>query len=269
MEDCLHRNKLWQPESLQSAISGASVVVGGIGGLGWQISSALIGLGVSKLAIFDPDTLERTNLNRLWGCRPSDIGQPKVDVFKQLAIGVKSDLDIRCYQQSIPCQSFEREVRQADVVFGAYDQPEARLATQVLTRSNNVLYLDSGVGLKMHNTSYQGYGQVFYDDCSHTPCIVCCGLRQDSSGYHFFNGAPLPSSGVLNGHLANLAVSIWLQHLEGKAIPAITRFKWNTLQLEQTKNLESEDSCPICGIRPSWKFKIQESLTPPMTLSAE
>ena len=257
MEDYLNRNRLWQSQSLQDSIASANVVLGGVGGLGWQIGSALIGLGIQNIYIFDPDPLEKVNLNRLWGCTPSDIGQSKVEVFKRLALNINPNLNIHAHNESVPCQEFETVVKKADVVFGAYDQPEPRLATQVLTRQFKKIFIDSGVGLKMSNSAFKGFGQVFYDSSKPaSPCIICCGLRQDSAGYHHVDGGPLPSSGVLNGVVSNLAVSKWIQHLQNDSLPSMTRFNWNTRHIEQSNNIEPHPQCPVCGDDPGWSYNV-------------
>jgi len=252
------RNRLWQPETLQEQLAQVSVIIGGMGGLGWHLGSALIGLGVKHLTIFDPDTLETTNLNRLWGCRVDDVGQPKVDIFKRMALSTHHDLMLTTHQQAIPTPEFERALKQADVIFGGYDRPEPRLATQLLSLKYNTPYIDAGVALQSTERGFRCTGQVFTSipEASRleSGCIVCSGLRQGSIGYRGEGGiAPDPSSSIPNAILANLSVSTWVQYLQGETAPTLRVFNWNQMSIEPIESIDQRADCPICGPNPDWK----------------
>ncbi len=233
------------------------VVVAGMGGLGWLIGGALIGLGVRHLELFDPDVLTIVNLNRLWGCSRDQIGAAKVDIFAQTARAVDCDIDIKTYAKAIPCIDFENALATADVVFGGFDQPEPRLATQLLALKTKTLYIDAGVAIQAGENGFFGFGQVFTSAKSTSGCIVCAGLRLDNIGYRGEREGPLPSSGVLNGVLANLAVSIWLQHLQGAQMPPLTLFNWSPLGL-QPHTLQKRPNCSICGAYPAWAESMEQ-----------
>ena len=52
----------------------------GAGGTGSLVCQQLAHLGASCITVVDPDLVEETNLNRLVGSIPSDVGRPKVEV---------------------------------------------------------------------------------------------------------------------------------------------------------------------------------------------
>jgi molybdopterin/thiamine biosynthesis adenylyltransferase len=241
---------------LAEKISSARVTIGGMGGLGWLVGGALSGLGVRNMQVFDPDHLEVENLNRLWGCQSTDLKQAKVDLFQQRAQGIDSGISVVGHQQAIPCKNFEQALIDSDVVFGCYDRPEPRLATQVLALKSNALYIDAGVAIKSKENGFLGFGQVFVSESIDVPCIVCAGLTQDTMGYRGDGQAPEPSSGVLNGVLANLAVSVWLQHLQGNDMSSMYSFDWNAMSLDKSKNIQKRPTCPICGPAPDWKDQV-------------
>jgi molybdopterin/thiamine biosynthesis adenylyltransferase len=60
----------------QEALATARVLLIGAGGLGGEIGEALVRKGVGKLAIYDFDRVDLTNLNRQL-FRAQDVGKPK------------------------------------------------------------------------------------------------------------------------------------------------------------------------------------------------
>lgn len=253
MDDFKNRNKLWQSDKLGKEVASARVVIGGMGGLGWLIGSSLVGLGVTTIDIFDPDPLEAVNLNRLWGCRRQQIGEPKVEIFSKLARDINPSIEISANAEAIPSMAFEKAVAKADVVFGGYDRPEPRLATQIFSKIYNTLYIDTGVAIQTTDSGFSGFGQVFVSGENNLACIVCCGLKLDSIGYRGEGGAPEPSSGIPNAILANLAVTQWIQSLQKNELSSMTLFNWTQNKIDQIDAEKPVVGCPICGDDPAWK----------------
>ncbi|WP_083438176.1 HesA/MoeB/ThiF family protein [Caldimonas brevitalea] len=262
-KDSLDRNSLWQTPNLYDRIATARVVVGGVGGIGWLIGTALIGLGVRRLELFDPDELSVANFNRLWGCGRHQVGQPKARIFADLAKGLNPEIEIKFHIETIPSPTFERALADADVVFGGYDAAEPRLATQLLALANNVMFIDAGVAIEANDDGFLGFGQVFVSEGKHSACIVCAGLRADSIGYRGDGPEPQPSSGVLNGMVANTAVSLWMQHLLGQEVPPMTSFNWNNLTLQPQKAIQRRQHCPICGPAPTSMKPVEREYAEP------
>lgn len=253
MDDYCDRNLLWQSADFQKKLENARIVIGGMGGLGWCVGSSLIGLGARNISVFDADSFELANLNRLWGCSRKDIGTPKVSLFQKLAQGVDSSITIDVIEENIPSPAFEEAIRCADVVFGCYDTPEPRLSTQIFSLRQDTTYIDIGTSISLDNVGFEGFGQVFVNQNQDSPCIVCCGLRQSELNYQGDGGGAEPSSGVLNSLLSNLGVCLWIQLLQGQTVPIVTQFEWNKIAIEKYENLERRPGCPICGPQPDWK----------------
>lgn len=64
----------------QARLAAAQVLVVGAGGLGSTLLPLLVGAGVGRLVIVDPDRVEETNLHRQTLYRMTDVGQPKAVV---------------------------------------------------------------------------------------------------------------------------------------------------------------------------------------------
>jgi hypothetical protein len=244
------RNRLWQSPELEARLRDSRVVLGGVGGLGWAIGGALVGLGVRRLEVFDFDVLDITNLNRLWGCTREDVGVLKTELFRRKALGVDPTLELTTHTAKIPCESFEAALDRADVLFGGFDGAEPRLAALLLARQRGLPYVDAGVGfLKAETGRMQGFGQVYVAVGDNPACLVCAGMRLASPGYNRPVLPPEPSSGVLNGIIANLAVSSWLGLLSGATVPPLLRFTWDAMSLQSQDTITRRPDCPICGPR--------------------
>lgn len=242
------RNGLWTGESLRVALAECRVVIGGMGGLGWNVGAALVGLGVGKLVVFDPDALDSTNLNRMWGVGLGDVGVLKVDLFAARARSVNPQLHLACHARSVPCVELEQELASPCVMIGAFDKPEPRLACQIIARANGRTYIDVGVGFDAVAGAIVGQGQVFVGT-SAGPCIVCAGLRLAAPDYFVPGGdLPEPSSAALNGVLSHLAVLTFLDVIRGRDTPPLRHFSAERHQLRELP-VSRRRNCPICAAR--------------------
>lgn len=67
------------PSSAQQALLNSHVVILGLGGTGSVVLQHLVGAGVGRLSLVDPDIVEAKNLNRQFIYSLADVGRPKVD----------------------------------------------------------------------------------------------------------------------------------------------------------------------------------------------
>src|SRR5882762_8696093 len=64
---------------IQGVLRGLRVAVVGAGGTGSAVAEQLARLGVGDLLIVDPNVIKDTNLTKVYGSSPADIGQPKAE----------------------------------------------------------------------------------------------------------------------------------------------------------------------------------------------
>ena len=130
---------------IQQILSDLRVSVVGCGGTGSAVIEQLVRLGVRHLRLFDPDTLTVSNLTRVYGSFPEDIGKPKVDVSAAHVARIAPDAEVLTVQDKITLESSAKLLLDSDVVFGCTDDNAGRL---VLSRIASYLLtpvIDCGV----------------------------------------------------------------------------------------------------------------------------
>ena len=130
---------------IQALLGDLRVAVVGCGGTGSAVVEQLVRLGVRHLRLFDPDTLTASNVTRVYGSFPSDVGRPKVNVIAAHVRRIAPDAEVLATQAKITLESAARLLLDSDVVFGCTDDNAGRL---VLSRVASYLLtpvIDCGV----------------------------------------------------------------------------------------------------------------------------
>ena len=130
---------------IQKVLGDLHVAVVGCGGTGSAVIEQLVRLGVRHLYLFDPDALTASNLTRVYGSFPEDIGKPKVNVSAAHVSRIAPDADVMTSQSKITLEATAKLLLGADVVFGCTDDNAGRL---VLSRIASYLLtpvIDCGV----------------------------------------------------------------------------------------------------------------------------
>ena len=130
---------------IQKVLGDLRIAVVGCGGTGSAVVEQLVRLGVRRIHVFDPDTLTASNLTRVYGSFPEDIGKPKVNVSAIHAQRIAPDAEVTTTQDTITVQATAKLLLDADVIFGCTDDNSGRL---VLSRIASYLLtpvIDCGV----------------------------------------------------------------------------------------------------------------------------
>jgi molybdopterin/thiamine biosynthesis adenylyltransferase len=135
-----------------------TIGVVGCSGTGSPVIEQLVRLGVGKLILIDPDTVERKNLNRILNTTNADAkkNKPKVlalaEVIRKIGLGTTVDTrqvnlfdDIETLRALIKC----------DVVFGCMDSVDGRHLLNQLSSFYLIPYFDLGVKLEAN-----GFGGI-------------------------------------------------------------------------------------------------------------
>lgn len=111
----------------QERIAATRTAIVGLGGLGSHVAQQLAYLGVVDFILIDADRLETSNLNRLIGAAPADVGTDKVEVAARTVRTVQPEAKIVQAAAQFPAPESADELAHADVLFGCVDDDIARL----------------------------------------------------------------------------------------------------------------------------------------------
>jgi len=130
---------------VQRVLNDLRVAIVGCGGTGSAVAEQLVRLGVRHLFVIDPDELSDSNLTRVYGSRPSDVGRPKVDVLGDHLQSIATGVEVVRLNSKITLQPTARALLDADVVFGCTDDNAGRLVLSRLATYLLTPVIDCGV----------------------------------------------------------------------------------------------------------------------------
>jgi molybdopterin/thiamine biosynthesis adenylyltransferase len=146
---------------IQLLLKGMRVGVVGLGGTGSPIAEQLYRLGVGHISLFDGDTFDPTNVNRVYGSTLADKGRYKVEIAStHLArIGLGSVVDV--YPNHITVETTALALRDCDVIFGCTDKEIPRAILVQLSLRYLIPVFDMGVLIDSDKGAIRGvHGRV-------------------------------------------------------------------------------------------------------------
>ena len=247
----------------QDKLRESSVAVVGFGGLGSHVVQQLAFLGVGHLSIVDPETVELSNLNRLIGASPSDVGQRKVDVAARLVNTIDPSINVLCVAQGLPQAEAYDSVKAAGIVFGCVDHDGPRLLLTELCAAYEQPYFDLATEIVPGSPGVYG-GRMVYSHGGNG-CLSCLNeLSLAEAGKYFLDGAARveesrlygvpaadlgesgPSVVSLNGTVASLAVTEFMVFVTGLRQPrGLLRYYGHLLKVTVSSDPPSPD-CFYC-----------------------
>ncbi|RZC59820.1 hypothetical protein C5167_007122 [Papaver somniferum] len=162
-------------------IRGFSVAIVGIGGVGSVAAEMLTRCGIGRLLLYDYDTVELANMNRLF-FRPEQCGMTKTDAAVQTLSDINPDVILESYTLNITTmQGFEtfveslknQKYRQTkngtgvDLVLSCVDNYEARMVVNQACNELNQTWMESGVS----EDAVSGHIQLLIP--GETACFAC------------------------------------------------------------------------------------------------
>jgi hypothetical protein len=196
----------------QKKISRCVVGVVGLGGGGSHIAQQLAHLGFLNIVLFDADTIEPSNLNRLVGGTAQDVKKktPKTQIAASLITRIRPGATVTAVQDI--WQNHAQLLAHCDLVFGCVDGFDQRRQLEAAVRRYLVPLIDIGMDVfRADDGSHAMAGQVILS-MPGCPCMTCLGFlnerthTREAAAY----GAAGPQPQVIwaNGVLASSAVGI-------------------------------------------------------------
>lgn len=129
----------------QDLLHGLRVGVVGLGGVGSIVVETLARLGVGALDLVDPDLVDTTNLTRLVGAQPDDVGRPKTDVAAHSARRAQPDIKLRLHATDVGDPDARASLANCDWIVLAADTDAARHWVNEIIHRHLVPALQAGV----------------------------------------------------------------------------------------------------------------------------
>lgn len=130
----------------QKLIAGLKVGLVGVGGTGSIVAEQLARLGVRDFTIVDPDEIEQSNVSRLFGSRPKDVGAPKVKVIRAHLLKLGTEKVFALKDNAIR-QGVLTQLRDSDILFSCVDNDRSRALLSRFAYQYLIPVIDMGIRL--------------------------------------------------------------------------------------------------------------------------
>jgi len=213
----------------QSAVQGLTIAIVGLGGTGSIVAQQLAYLGACTFLLIDPDRIEATNLNRLAGAAPADVGAFKVDIAARHITTINPLARCTTIVGDVLDDDVASKLTNVDFVFGCTDSMASRALLNQLAYQYLIPCIDMGVGIGVLEGKIQyiaGRTQMLSPGL---PCLVCTDKldaelvrrelmtadqrRRDP----YIVGAQIPQPAVisLNSTMSSVAITMFLATVTG------------------------------------------------------
>lgn len=222
----------------QRKLEAVRIGIVGLGGIGSHVAQLLAYLGVRRIGLIDDDHLDETNLNRVIGAGPSDIGQLKTDVARAHVLRIIPGAEVTSLPVNLRTAAAFDYLKQCSVIFGGVDHDGPRLVLTEFSAAYRIPLIDIATEIfpAKPGQSFDFGGRVVVA-LPGEYCLFCANqidrelakeeletpeiraLRR-KHGYGIGTDGPAPSVCALNGIVANLAVTEFMVMATGIRDPA-------------------------------------------------
>lgn len=150
------RTEMILGENSTSILSGKSVILFGLGGVGSYTAEALARAGIGSLTIVDNDAVSVTNINRQLCALHSTVGRPKVEVVKERILDINPDCKVTALQKFyLPENSGEFSLESYDYIADAIDTVSAKIDLAVKSTEYGIPMISCmGTGNKLDPSQF-------------------------------------------------------------------------------------------------------------------
>lgn len=219
--------------SVQKIFHDLRVGIVGCGGTGSAVAEQLVRLGVRRFTLIDPKELAISNVTRVYGSTPSDVGRAKVKVLSEHLLRIAPESQCEPIQSMVTVENTARHLTSCDIVFGCTDDNAGRLVMSRLATYFLTPVIDCGVLLTSNNQDLlMGIDGRVTTLVPGQACLVCRGridvaraaaemltpeerVQRENEGYAPTLGRAEPAVVTFTTLVAAAAVSELLERLIG------------------------------------------------------
>ena len=248
----------------QAAFANCKIGVVGAGGTGSFLIEQLVRIGIRSFVVCDEDRIETSNLSRLAGAAPSDVGRLKVELARDVVLRFAPHAHFEF--QAKPFEKSESSFRHVDYIFGCVDSEIARSQINSFAIRYLTPYFDLATGISTSEGKLQGISA----ECrvvlpGQSRCLICGGEinvaalmreqeifengeRWDRAGY--LTDAPeTPTPSIVTANVAIVAAAVFelLKAITGVSQP-IDLVRHDLIKPFSTGiRMTRRPECSICG----------------------
>jgi ubiquitin-like modifier-activating enzyme 5 len=198
-----------------------SIIVVGVGGIGSVACEMLTRCGIGKLLMFDYDTVEIANMNRLF-FRPEQAGMTKTAAARQTLVDINPDVEFEDFNYDITTtENFEHFINKiktggknggrVDLVLSCVDNYAARTSINMACNELDQVWMESGVSEDAVSGHIQTLlpGRTACFECL-PPLVVASGIDEKTLKREGVCAASLPTT---MGMVAGMLVQNVLKYL--------------------------------------------------------
>lgn len=246
----------------QVRIGRLRVGIVGLGGLGSHLAQQLAHLGVTRFVLVDHDRVEPTNLNRLVGARPDDIGKAKVTVMADMVRALSPTAEVAEVIAGVETRDAREALKLCDLLIAGADADGARLVANEIAMRYLIPYLDLGTGLNVADGAIRDAGGQLWFVRPGGFCLQCTGaidpararvdlmdpLERARHEERYGTTSPQPSVIHLNAVIASLAVGQVIKYATGWHAPVEMAF-YNAVseQVTPIQGPSRNAACLVCN----------------------
>ena len=247
-----HSRQSFLGEDAEEHLAQCVVGIVGLGGGGSHIVQQLSHIGFKNYVIFDHDTVEETNLNRLVGAKRIDVTAEtaKLHIAKMMIYGLEPDADVEAH--ACRWQEKPEALRRCHIIFGCVDTYTGRHELEICARRYLINYIDVGMDVNQAGDTAPVIGGQVILSSPDGLCMQCMGFITDEvlarEGRRYGDAGGRPQVVWSNGVLASTAV--------GVAVDLVTdwsRSKRGFIYLEYDGNRNT--------VQPHWNIRNLQGMT--------
>ncbi len=196
----------------QRAIERRTVAVVGLCGGGSHIVQQLAHVGFKKFVLYDPDRVDKSNLNRLVGATYRDAvrGILKVKLGKRVILAVRPSDAVEAY--GCRWQDNPPPLRKADIIVSCVDSFAQRRDLEACARRYIIPYVDVGIDVYTRPGEAPQLGGQVILSLPGCPCLTCLGFlteeRLAAEASRYGDAGQRPQVVWANGIVASTAVGV-------------------------------------------------------------
>lgn len=170
----------------QEAVSGTKVAIVGVGGTGSPTAEQLVRLGVRDIVLVDPDTLDISNITRVYGSFCQDFNRPwwnrllsvngklsKVEMIASHLKRIAPDAAISALQANIVTTAAARALLDRDVIFCCTDEHWGRSIINQIAHQYMIPVINMGVQIDSKEGVIRGASGSIHIIRPDSPCLWC------------------------------------------------------------------------------------------------